>query len=86
MSEHIGAVCCRADEETLADAFEALVGAVYLDSGFEAASNFLIGLAEVRNLLPVVADWMHAAPMPGLCTEYCQSVVSKPFRLLATNI
>ena len=40
-------MCCRADEEVLADAFEALVGAVYLDSGIEAASRFLIKLAEV---------------------------------------
>lgn len=72
MSEHIGAVCCRADEETLADAFEALVGAIYLDSGLEAASKFIIGLAEVRNFLPVVADFMHANLMRGLCTEYCQ--------------
>lgn len=46
----MAAVCCRADEEILADAFEALVGAVYLDSGLEAASKFLIGLAEVSAL------------------------------------
>ena len=48
LHEHIGGyACCRADDETLADAFEALVGAIYLDSGLEAASKFIIALAEV---------------------------------------
>lgn len=57
-------VCRRADEEVLADAFEALVGAVYLDSGIEAASRFLIGLAEVSVVCTL---------LPCLCTEHCQS-------------
>ena len=51
MSILLGVVYCRADEEILADAFEALVGAIYLDSGHEAASKFLIGLAEVRGFV-----------------------------------
>ena len=38
---------CRVDEDVIADAFEALVGAIYLDRGFQAASNFVITLAEV---------------------------------------
>ena len=42
---------CRCDEEILADAFEALVGAIYLDSGIQAASKFVIALAEVRVFL-----------------------------------
>jgi len=37
------------DEDVIADAFEALVGAIYLDRGLQAASTFVITLAEVRN-------------------------------------
>lgn len=41
----------RCDEDLLADAFEALVGAIYLDSGLQAASKFVIALAnEVMGL------------------------------------
>ena len=54
MTMLVGVVWCRADEEILADAFEALVGAVYLDSGLEAASKFLIGLAEVRDFVECI--------------------------------
>lgn len=62
-------VSCRADEEVLADAFEALVGAVYLDSGIEAASRFLIGLAEVSAVCTL---------LQLSCTEHCQSAFTKP--------
>lgn len=60
-------MCCRAEEEVLADAFEALVGAVYLDSGIEAASRFLIGLAEVSVVCTLLQSF---------CTEHCQSAFS----------
>lgn len=40
-------VHCRVDEDVIADAFEALVGAIYLDKGLKAASDFIIKLAEV---------------------------------------
>lgn len=33
--------------DTQADAFEALVGAIYLDRGFKVASQFLTRVAEV---------------------------------------
>lgn len=36
----------RVDEDVIADAFEALVGAIYLDRGLQAASTFVITLAE----------------------------------------
>lgn len=36
----------RVDEDIIADAFEALVGAIYLDRGLQAASTFVITLAE----------------------------------------
>jgi len=36
----------RERESTLADAFEALVGAIYLDGGFEVARRFLLNEAE----------------------------------------
>ena len=41
---------CRVDEDVIADAFEALVGAIYLDRGLQAASTFVITLAEVHNM------------------------------------
>ena len=41
---------CRVDEDVIADAFEALVGAIYLDRGLQAASTFVITLAEVHNI------------------------------------
>ena len=37
------------DEDVIADAFEALVGAIYLDRGLQASSTFVITLAEVHN-------------------------------------
>jgi len=37
------------DEDVIADAFEALVGAIYLDRGLQAASTFVITLAEVHD-------------------------------------
>ena len=47
----------------LADAFEALVGAIYLDAGLKAATKFCIDVAEVHGL--------HAmSPVPQLCAVY----------------
>lgn len=43
------AMFSRINEEVLADAFEALVGAIYLDRGLQAASKFIIALAEVQH-------------------------------------
>ena len=37
----------RINEEVVADAFEALVGAIYLDKGLQAARKFIIELAQV---------------------------------------
>lgn len=47
------------DEDVIADAFEALVGAIYLDRGLQAASNFVITLAEVHNQ-SLHVYWLHA--------------------------
>src|SRR5690606_5124088 len=41
----------RSRPSILADAFEALVGAVYLDQGFEVAQNFII-----QQLQPIIDD------------------------------
>lgn len=41
--------------DTQADAFEALVGAIYLDRGFKVASQFLTRVAEVFSV-PVIAQ------------------------------
>ena len=38
---------CRVYDDVLADTFEALVGALYLDSGMQAASDFVLRVAEV---------------------------------------
>lgn len=38
---------CRIMPDVIADAFEALVGAIYLDKGFKVATEFLIRVAEV---------------------------------------
>ncbi len=42
----------------LADALEAIIGAVYLDSGFEAAQNFVLGLYadKLETIVPKVID------------------------------
>ena len=82
MSEQVATVCCRADEETLADAFEALAGAVYLDSGLEAASKFLIELAAVRLSLPFVAGLTHANAMHSL---FMSTLNLHPVSLLSAN-
>ena len=46
-AERVMCVICRVEDDTIADAFEALVGALYLDRGLQAATKFLIDLAEV---------------------------------------
>jgi ribonuclease-3 len=59
----------RGRETILADLFEAIVGAIYLDAGLEAAKRFLFDhfLEEIRNILKTpISNWK------ALLQDYCQ--------------
>ena len=58
------AMFSRINEEVLADAFEALVGAIYLDRGLQAASKFIIALAEVQSACRLVC--LHTKKRRGM--------------------
>ncbi len=72
-----GVLCCRVDEDVVADAFEALVGAVYLDRGLQAASDFVVKLAEVRAFQQTHAHG-HAGQKVYACNSLRMSCISEP--------
>ena len=50
---------CRVGHEVVADAFEALVGAVYIENGLQVASKFVLSIAEVVHCACIRhADWV----------------------------
>jgi ribonuclease-3 len=57
-------------DSTLSDAFESLVGALYLDAGIEAAQNFLLAL--VQKMYPEPSDLLADLNPKGSLQEYTQ--------------
>jgi len=55
----------------LADAFEALVGAVYIDGGFEAARRFICGLLK-SSLKPIKSESLTISNSKSALQEICQ--------------
>ncbi len=72
----------RNRDSALADAFEALVGAVYLDGGFTKARRFI--LAQFQTALIEVDDGQHVGNPKGELQELLQAraAVSPEYRLL----
>jgi ribonuclease III len=65
----------RGRETILADLFEAVIGAIYLDGGFEAAKHFFFKnfSTEIDNILKMpVKNWK------ALLQDYCQKKYQKP--------
>lgn len=62
----------RGRDAILADAFEALVGALFLAHGWEAARDFI--LRALEEPLKVVADTPQTANVKNLLQEYTQSI------------
>jgi ribonuclease III len=62
----------RARTSTLADAFEALIGAIYLDSGLEKARKFILGQAR-ENLAQLAEEPVDINPK-GHLQELLQSI------------
>lgn len=60
----------RSKKAILADAMEALIGAVYLDSGFSAAFDFVSRLLDGE--ISAVLENRHAKDYKTLLQEYCQ--------------
>ena len=66
----------RCMPDTQADAFEALVGAIYLDRGFKVASQFLTRVAEVFSVQVI------AQISPGIQTTCALSCASCLFSFI----
>jgi ribonuclease-3 len=65
----------RGRESILADLFEAIIGAIYLDGGIEAAKNFLFGnfSSEIEGILKKpLRNWK------ALLQDYCQKKYQQP--------
>jgi len=62
----------RTKKAILADAFEALVGALYLDSGFKDVYSFVSNL--LTNEINRVADTDYHRDYKSLLQEYCQRI------------
>ena len=70
---------CRVGDDVVADAFEALVGAIYFEKGLQVASKFVLSIAEVMHLayasMPaevssrVCASDAHSCL--GICAVHC---------------
>lgn len=61
---------------TLADLFEAVLGAVYLDAGFEAAENYILPLFQKHT--PDPAHLLHSINPKGALQEYAQKLHLPP--------
>jgi len=60
----------RMKKAILADALEALIGALYLDSGYKAASDFVSGLLDGE--ISSVLENRHQKDFKTLLQEHCQ--------------
>mgnify|MGYP003639927341 CR=1 FL=1 len=73
----------RNRSSTLADAFEALVGAVYLDGGFEAAQEFLA--AHCRKSMEVIEAMPAEVNPKGQLQEILQAISSSSPRYIVLS-
>lgn len=63
-------------QSTLADLFEAMLGAVYLDAGMDFARNFILALFAAHT--PEPATLLHAINPKGALQEYAQKLHLPP--------
>ena len=63
-------------DSTLADLFEALLGAFYLDAGFEAVKEFITGMFSTE--YPDPRSLLHTINPKGLLQEYSQARWGQP--------
>ena len=63
-------------DSTLADLFEALLGAFYLDAGFEAVKEFITGMFSTE--YPDPRSLLHTINPKGLLQEYSQARWAHP--------
>ena len=63
-------------DSTLADLFEALLGAFYLDAGFEAVKEFITGMFSTE--YPDPRSLLHTNNPKGLLQEYSQARWGQP--------
>ncbi|MEX2305439.1 MAG: putative dsRNA-binding protein, partial [Waddliaceae bacterium] len=65
----------RGRDSILSDLFEAIIGAIYLDDGLEAARNFLFG-----NFAKIISDIVKTPirNWKAILQDYCQRKFQKP--------